>query len=51
MGWEGLQQVALTSGKLEPDLWHSTIYVKPDKHDFQICSQPFMNNFYLPVII
>jgi hypothetical protein len=51
MGWEGLHQVALTSRKHEPDLWHSTVGVKPDKHDFKDSVKSFMNNFYLPVII
>jgi len=51
MGWEGLHQVALTSRKLELDLWHSTVCVKPNKHDFKDCGKSVLNNFYLPVII
>ena len=51
MGWEGLHQVALTSRKHAPGLWHSTVCVKPNKHDFKVCSQDVLNNLYLPVII
>jgi len=49
--WEDLHQVALTSRKHEPDLWHSTVCVKPNKHDFKVCGTAVLNNFYLPVII
>ena len=51
MGWEGLHQVALTSRKHAPDLWHSTVCVKPNKHDFKYYGNFVLNNFYLPVII
>ena len=51
MGWEGLHQVALTSRKLEPDLWHWTDCVKPNELDFKVCGKLVLNNFYLPVII
>jgi len=51
MGWEGSHQVAHTSRKHEPDLWHSMDCVKPDKHGFEVSSKALLNNFYLPVII
>ena len=50
MGREGLHQIALTSRKHEPDLWHSTVCVKPNKHGFKDCYKSVLNNFYLPVI-
>ena len=50
MGREGLHQIALTSRKHEPDLWHSTVCVKPNKHGFKVCDKSVLNNFYLPVI-
>ena len=51
MGWEGLRQVALTSRKHEPDLWHSTVCVKPDKHDFKVPGKSVMNNLHPSDII
>ncbi len=51
MGWEGLHQVALTSRKHAPDLWHSTVCVKPNKLGFKVCYKSVLNNFYLPVFI
>ena len=50
MGWEGLHQVALTSRKHEPDLRHSAVCVKPNKHGFKVCGESVLNNFYLSVI-
>lgn len=41
----------VASRKHEHHLWHSTICVKPEKHDFKIYVQLILNNFYLPVFI
>jgi len=50
MGREGLHQNAPTSRKHEPDLRHSAVCVKPNKHGFKVCDKSVLNNFYLPVI-